>query len=182
MRGSPIREVVRGCFVASSSALLLAGCAVFRGDRPATASTEEPAGDVEETAKKAGEIATQPVRDLGIDKVEIPPVLVRATEYPYAAEGTESCEQLAATVVELNQALGPDFQVANAEGEDKVGKVAEAGGKAIVNSLIPFRGVVRELTGAAAAKRRLDDAVDAGYARRGFLRGLQQAKGCPPAL
>ena len=48
----------------------------------------------------------------------------------------------------------------------------------MVNSIIPFRGIVRELTGAAAAQRRYADAIDAGYARRGFLRGLQTARRC----
>ena len=61
--------------------------------------------------------------------------------------------------------------------ENRASKIAEAGGKTIVNSLIPFRGLVREVSGAAPAQRRLNAAIDAGYARRGFLRGLAKAKG-----
>jgi hypothetical protein len=48
----------------------------------------------------------------------------------------------------------------------------------VVNALIPFRGIVREITGAAPAQRRLNAAIDAGYARRGFLRGLHYARHC----
>ncbi len=46
-----------------------------------------------------------------------------------------------------------------------------------MNSLIPFRGLVREVSGAGPAERRLNAAIDAGIARRGFLRGLQRAEG-----
>ena len=52
----------------------------------------------------------------------------------------------------------------------------------MVNSLIPFRGVVREVSGAAAADRRLTAATQAGFARRGFLRGVHQTRGCRDAL
>ena len=79
----------------------------------------------------------------------------------------------------LNQHLGDDFAFKTDEKENKVGNAVAAGGQAIVNSVIPFRGLVRELTGAAGAKRRYDDAVDAGYARRGFLRGILSMKKCP---
>jgi hypothetical protein len=48
----------------------------------------------------------------------------------------------------------------------------------VVNSIIPFRGVVRELSGSAEADRRLQAATDAGIARRGFLRGVQRIRGC----
>jgi len=163
-------------------ALLVAGCGALRGDRietPGAAAPQEK-GEVAETAEKAAEIATQPVRDLGVAKPEIPPVLVRATAAPYALAGLGSCEALAAEMGELTAALGPDFTVAGeAKEENKVAKVAEAGGKAVVNSIIPFRGVVRELTGAAARQRRLDDAIDAGFARRGFLHGVSLMKACP---
>jgi len=48
----------------------------------------------------------------------------------------------------------------------------------VVNSLIPLRGLVREVSGAAPADRRLEAAIDAGLARRGYLRGLAVSRGC----
>jgi hypothetical protein len=59
-----------------------------------------------------------------------------------------------------------------------VGKLAEAGGKSVVNAIIPFRGLVRELSGAGPAQRRLEADIQAGYARRGFLRGVATARKC----
>jgi hypothetical protein len=127
--------------------------------------------------KKAGRIVSQPVRDVGISKSKVPPVLQAASENPYALRQTQSCGQIAAAIRELNGPLGPDFGTGSAANEHRA-SVAEVGGSAVVNSLIPFRGVVREVSGAASADRRLSAAVDAGIARRGFLRGLQQGRRC----
>ena len=85
---------------------------------------------------------------------------------------------MAQALADLDEVLGPDYMVERLGSENKAGKIAEAGGRAVVNSIIPFRGIVREVTGAAAADRAMASAVDAGIARRGFLRGLQTAQGC----
>ncbi|WP_420144108.1 hypothetical protein [Sphingobium sp.] len=127
---------------------------------------------------KAGKIATQPARDVGLDKEEIPPVLVKAVENPYAAPPSRSCKGLNASMGELNAVLGDDFTVGAQANENRTGKIATAVGKTVVNSLIPFRGLVREISGAAPAERRLQAAVTAGIARRGYLRGMAASKGC----
>jgi hypothetical protein len=128
--------------------------------------------------KKSVEIGTQPARDVGVMKREIPPILDKAREDPYSLKGLKTCKQLAAEVTDLNLVLGPDYKVGNELKENKAGKLAEAGGKSVINAIIPFRGVVRELTGAAPADRRLNAALDAGYARRGFLRGVHAKQKC----
>jgi hypothetical protein len=146
---------------------------------PKAAETEPPPESWRTQArKKSVEIGTQPVRDVGVMKREIPPILQEAHEDPYSLKGLKTCKQLGAEVVKLNAVLGPDYKVGNEVRENKAGKLAEAGGKSVINAIIPFRGVVRELTGAAPADRRLNAALDAGYARRGFLRGVHARQGC----
>jgi hypothetical protein len=143
------------------------------------AEPDKPAdGWMTETRKKSVEIGSQPARDVGLMKRQIPPILVEAQDDPYSVKGLKTCKQLAAEVVELNAVLGPDYTVGNEVKENKAGKLAEAGGKTVINTIIPFRGLVRELTGAAPADRRLNAALDAGYARRGFLRGVHAKQGC----
>jgi len=146
----------------------------------AASQTRQEKGDgpVGGTVKKAGDIATQPVRDVGVDKREIPPVLLKAAENPYATGGVRTCRQIGTAIAELNEVLGPDFAAGDGKKESKAGKLAEAGGKSVVNAFIPFRGIVREISGAAPAERRYNAALDVGLARRGFLRGMGQAKGC----
>jgi hypothetical protein len=118
-----------------------------------------------------------------VEKAEIPPVLEQASDDPYSLSGLKTCKQLAAAVNALNEALGPDYAAgAEAKKENRAGKLAEAGGKTIVNSILPFRGLVREISGAAPAQRRLEAAVTAGYARRGFLRGVHQTRKCKTQL
>lgn len=131
-----------------------------------------------DTGKKALDIGMQPTRDVGISRREIPPILEKARADPYSLKGLKTCTQLAAEVTRLNAELGPDYVVGNEVKENRAGKLAEAGGKTLVNAIIPFRGLVREMSGAAPAERRMDAALDAGYARRGFLRGVHAKQGC----
>lgn len=131
-----------------------------------------------EALDKAGKIVTQPGRDIGVQKIEIPPLLVAAAADPYDLTGLSTCQSLADEVARLSEVLGPDLDIPkDAEGK-RGGQIAEAGGKAVVNSLIPFRGLVREVSGAAPAQRQLNAAIDAGFARRGFLRGVARGRNC----
>ncbi len=125
---------------------------------------------------EAGKIVSQPARDVGVAKTKIPAVLELAAEGPYTLRGLSTCRAMAGKLGELDRALGPDFDDDPQKGEGLV----KAGGKAVVNSIIPFRGVVREISGAAAADRRLAAATDAGIAQRGFLRGVYRTRGCRP--
>jgi hypothetical protein len=137
-----------------------------------------PAATPQSTLDQAGDIVTQPVRDLGIDKKEIPAVLKRAVRSPYARKGTSSCSRIRSAMSDLDDALGPDFGRRTTRRGSTVGTIAKMGGSSIVNGLIPFRGIVREVSGAAAQQRRLAEAVNAGYARRGFLHGMYALRNC----
>jgi len=134
------------------------------------------------TTERAGDIAEQPARDVGAVKTKIPPVLQNAAASPYSLSGLSGlskCTQIADAFDELGEALGPDFvQGVNRKKSRKV-KVT---GDTVAGLIVPFRGLVREVSGAASAQRELNAAVDAGFARRGFLRGVYQTRGCKPAL
>jgi hypothetical protein len=152
---------------------LLATGAVAQDGTPA-----EPPSKLHQSLQTGGRIAAQPVHDVDASRTKIPPVLEAANGDPYSLIGARNCAQIGRSIAALTDALGPDFASGPAKKENKAGKLAEAGGKSIVNAIIPFRGLVREISGAAPAQRRLNDAVDAGLARRGFLRGLQSARRC----
>jgi hypothetical protein len=49
-----------------------------------------------------------------------------------------------------------------------------------VTAVEPFRGIVRTITGADAYDKKIQQAVDAGFARRGFLKGMAVEKNCAP--
>lgn len=124
------------------------------------------------------DIGSQPGRDVGVMKRDMPPIIEQAMADPYSLKGLKTCVQLAGEVRKLNEALGPDYIVGNEVKESRASKLAEAGGRTVINSIIPFRGLVREISGAAPAERRLNAALDAGLARRGFLRGVHYKQRC----
>ncbi|MBB4837621.1 hypothetical protein HNP52_000672 [Sphingomonas kyeonggiensis] len=131
------------------------------------------------TAERAGDIAEQPAKDVGAVKTKIPPVLQKAAAAPYSLSGLSKCTQIADAFDDIGEALGPDFvQGVNRKKSRKV----RVTGDTVAGLIVPFRGLVREVSGAASAQRELNAAVDAGFARRGFLRGVYQTRGCKPAL
>lgn len=149
---------------------------------PANETAPAEPGRLKSVGESAGRIASQPVKDVGVAKTTIPPVLIAASANPYDMKGIKTCRDISAAFHALTDVIGPDFKVGEVKKENKAGKLAEAGGQTVVNSLIPFRGLVREVTGAAPAQRRLNRAFDAGYARRGFLRGIHQTRKCKTKL
>ncbi|QJU59699.1 hypothetical protein HL653_19815 [Sphingomonas sp. AP4-R1] len=142
---------------------------------PESPTLKSRAGEV---VHKGENLASTPAVDVGAKKMEIPEVLQQAAVNPYAAAGTASCAQIKSGLANLSEALGPDFEAGDDTKENRAGKLAEAGGKSLVNGLVPFRGLVREISGAAPAERRLNAAISAGHARRGFLHGVAMARKC----
>jgi hypothetical protein len=124
----------------------------------------------------ATEVAKTPLRDLNIDARDVPDVLQSAVRDPYATAGLARCDALVSAIAELDRVLGADYDIAEDDGEKRIseGRV----GQSVVGSLIPFRGLVREATGAAEADRNLRAAYTAGMARRSFLKGWGLGRGC----
>lgn len=141
----------------------------------ASAATAQQPRNGEERAEA---IISQPLKDIGIMSDKAPELLVAASKAPYSLAGLRNCRDYLRAIAELTEVLGPDLDVVDEDGRPVVGKLAEAGGKAVVTSLIPLRGLVREVTGAAASDRALARAVASGGARRAFLKGYAKGRGC----
>ena len=130
--------------------------------------------------------ATTPLRDLNVMKVDIPEVLQQALEDPYLRPPRNAkCPQLIALIRPLNDVLGPDIDTIPTDEEglttrSKSTALGVAGD--LAGGAIPFRGVVRRLSGAEGHDRLVSAAIIAGHTRRAYLKGLGEAKGCgPPA-
>jgi hypothetical protein len=147
---------------------------------PAAASAQS--GQDHSTGAEVGRIAVRPAQDIGVVKTKVPALLAQIVDNPYSMSGTRSCASITNAVRALDDVLGPDFGDDTPAHGNRKGAMAKAGGKALVDSIIPFRGLVREVTGAASAERRVQLATFAGVARRGFLHGIFRARGCRGAL
>ena len=154
-------------------ALLAAPLALASGAVLAQDSQDPP--ERVDKAPGAMDIAMTPIQDLNLSSDPIPPALIEAEAAPYANAGLDQCEAIAAAIDRLTQVLGPDLDIDEGKSGLTVGKVA----KSAVGSIIPFRGVLREITGAADKQRAFEAAIVAGAVRRGYLKGLGEAKGCP---
>lgn len=126
----------------------------------------------------------QPLADFNINQAEIPDSLRKAAHDPYGALAADSCAAMASEIAALDGALGPDLDVdAVKTTKRKMASRAAAGAvRRLAVSWIPYRGVVRTLTGAEAHARKTQDAALAGAVRRAYLKGLGERDGCAGAM
>jgi hypothetical protein len=126
------------------------------------------------TIKDTANSVTEP-----FDGKEVPPKLLAVQEDPYSLAGLGKCAAISREVSELNDVLGADVneQVDKSRAkkrEETAGRVAGT----VAGGIIPFRGLIGEVTGANAERRRYALAVYAGTVRRGFLKGVGLERGC----
>lgn len=158
-------------------ALLASACATTSAPKGAgTAQAQAPRG-------RSGDMVSGDESGLGITGAETPPALKIVAAAPYAAPPAADCPALDREIARLDDLLGPDVDVladpkAGAGLDDRAG---HAFGSA-VRGAIPYRWVLRWLTGAGDLDKQLRQAIIAGAARRGFLKGMRLATGCPPPV
>ena len=132
--------------------------------------------------------AMAPLEDLNLKQKGIPDVLLRARADPYDMEGLGRCEPIAAEIGKLDGALGPDLDETpdpdTRTRAQKVGGALKDAGISEVRSesghLLPFRGWIRKLTGAARHDKKVQAAIRAGEIRRGYLKGVGMRMNCAP--
>ena len=152
--------------------LVLLSAAVFAV--PAHAG-DDPPKPVTDKSVTASDVVATPAEDLNLKKQQIPDILIKAQQDPYDVTGLRKCGKITAEIDSLNQTLGPDYDLAlNDADKMSVGSVA----KSVVGAFIPFRGVIREISGANKHQQDLQAAVTAGMTRRAFLKGIGMKQGC----
>lgn len=139
-----------------------------------TAALAQDGAQQDSTLEAAGNKVTEP-----FDGKEVPQKLKDIQDDPYSLGGMRNCSALIAEVRELNDVLGPDVnekvnKSLAKKREETAGRVAGSA----VGSIIPFGGIIGEVTGANAERRRYNTAVYAGTVRRGFLKGVGRERGC----
>lgn len=130
--------------------------------------------------------AEAPLHDLNLVRQKIPPILLAALADPYARPKVPSCRELAGEVRALTDALGGDFdEPDNPQNPSLTTRrgVALTLAHGAAESLLPFAGFVRTLSGAQKHDQLVIEVITAGSVRRGYLKGLGEAHNCPaPAM
>lgn len=109
---------------------------------------------------------------LGLMGRETPELLKQAKANPYAPPAEPQCTSVPQELDALNDLLGPD-----ADQEAKGVTTGDVVGGA-VRSFIPHRNIFRIVTGANKKDAELNAAIKAGWARRGYLKGLAKTLDC----
>lgn len=170
--------MIRSAIAISSNRVLraLTLCAATGALVAMPASAQDDQDTMRDQEPDAADVLMTPVDDLNLDGDEIPALLVAVAEDPYAKPTSLACGDLKAEIGGLDQVLGPDYDLVEEDPKRlSEGKIA----KKVVSSFVPFRGILREITGAASEKRELEAAIMAGLTRRAYLKGLGEASGCP---
>src|SRR6185503_10475713 len=96
---------------------------------------------------------------------------------PYDAPAPTTCVQIATEIADLDEVLGPDY-----DSERGVQRTSFIRGLAIdgVRGVVdlPYRGVIRIITGARRRDELLQSAIRARISRRAFLKGISRAMTC----
>ncbi len=130
-------------------------------------------------AADAESVVQQPFRDLNIQRAEIPVVLQEAVHAPYAPPSAPGCEVLNKDILALDAVLGPDVDAEDRDSRSEtVSSVVVDAARDASTGWIPFRGVLRRITGAERESRLVVAAVLAGSVRRGYLKGIGRQIGC----
>ena len=141
-----------------------------------TAAHAQSGAKQDSIGEDAVDAVTQPLSDLNLRSKEIPLILTLAQEEPYNLTEVVGCEAVLGEIARLDSVLGPD---ANEPAQRKglVNRGLQVGGD-VLGGMIPFRGLVRRISGARAEKKRWEAAVYAGVARRSFLKGYLAGQAC----
>jgi hypothetical protein len=125
--------------------------------------------------------AKTPLRDINVMPQHIPSVLRDAVSNAYRPPRPFNCRTIAGEVDRLDEVLGEDFDAPPppppTKDEKRTG-TANMVLKGAAGSIIPFRGWVRQLTGAERHAKQVQTAVAAGRVRRAYLKGLGEMKRC----
>jgi len=151
--------------------LLSSGCATV--PRPARDTPSESVSDPD----KMGRMGRSALGDFNFGRDNIPEVLLRAVDHTYSPLATRDCATLGTEILALDSILGPDIDLLKAA--DKKHEYVSNVVVGAIRGMVPFRGVLRVLTGADRRDRRIAEAIVAGITRRGYLKGLGEAKSCP---
>ncbi len=138
---------------------------------------------VSKTSAGFSDAAMTPLTDVNLRRVPIPARL-EAIRSPYEPVKSLSCLDIGKEVDDLTAILGPDVdapQVQNTMNQkvgDAAGQAALNGVAGAVTDFIPYRSLIRTVSGASEHERRLRAAYEKGAHRRTYLKGIGSAQGC----
>ena len=104
---------------------------------------------------------------------------------PYAVDPETTCDVIAKEVNTLDGLLGRDWDIPPPDKKGLSERAADGASTAFLDAVasgasgfIPFRGVVRSVSGANSHANKVRKAYERGSHRRTFLKAIGMTKGC----
>jgi hypothetical protein len=168
--------------VALAATLCLAGAALGQAQPPPGAGQGELQTPDRNNTASVPNAVVAPLHDLNITRQPIPPVLLAAITNPYDPVRPRTCAEITRQLEVLQFALGPDLDEPETPQSPSLtlhnGKIALALLHGAAESLLPFAGFVRTLSGAGHHDELVIEAITAGSVRRGYLKGMGEVMNC----
>ena len=140
-----------------------------------TAVLAAPVAEAAES-NSVGRVVGQPFRDLSLIQDKLPEILKRSSKGPYDLSSAQNCTQVRQEIADLDMVLGPDIdELSQKKGMSPDSLAAELIGGVVK---LPFRGILRRVSGAQAREEAIRAAILAGMVRRGFLKGRLSQLSC----
>lgn len=192
-----LRETLFGLISLVTISSMVSACASQRTQSAKVIKTRAGQGAkvIGQTAGKVPHVINQtgrsvpgalkaPLDDLNLTKSKMPPVLANLP-YLYRVDGPVYCDKLMEEINALNAVLGPDEDIRKIK-LSTAERAAESASNSAQNALedaatgwIPYRSLVRRISGATKREREIRKAYEKGRIRRAFLKGVGGAFKCP---
>ncbi len=156
---------------------------------PSKTETGEPTNSATERAIQQSQegfsdAALTPLEDVNLKRAKIPEEF-KDIRNPYDVDIDSECNKIAKEVNILDGLLGRDWDVPPPDEKGLSDRAADGASTAFLDAVasgatgfIPYRGLVRTVTGANSHATKVRKAYERGSHRRTFLKGIGLAKGC----
>lgn len=175
---------MRGVAIALVALPLLVGCETVSSKSHFVTDKSLHDGKLR-TVDAAFSAALTPLEDIGLRKRKIPEQLKQLVENPYHRPASIQCDTVRTELADITYLLGEDVdapKVALSAQDEYIETGTNLLHDAVVSlvrnqtDIIPFRSLIRRVTGANAHEKLVGQAVHAGQLRRAYLRGLADAR------
>lgn len=159
--------------------LLSSGCASAPDSEKPDRARTLPRVDVEMDRGELVDATKAPLYDFNLQREEIPPEL-KIIEDPYSVPKDQKCPAAQYEIMSLDRVLGPDpadTVIIGKDGRTYTINTADALGSTL-SGLIPYRDVIRYVSGANEHEKRIGEAIYKGQIRRAWLKGWMAANDC----
>ncbi|MFN3211576.1 MAG: hypothetical protein ACE37M_00590 [Henriciella sp.] len=140
---------------------------------------------VQQSQDGFGDAAASPLKDVNLIR-ENAPEEFKKIHNPYAVDLEMTCDEIATEVTRLNELLGRDWDIPPPDKKGMSEQAADGASTAFLDTVastasgfIPYRGIVRTVSGANSHASKVRKAYERGSHRRTFLKGIGLMKECP---